>query len=228
MDSPREVFLSACADIAESLKPLGFKFAKSGPHALRKDGGFTYRIWFQSSHMNVVGAYVALWIHVKVLSTRLQQWRKSQPYALRTDDYVAGGQIGNLVPQHGWRNWNLADSSSRRIVITDAIQAVHGIAVPYFRQFENIPALVALLQREDLPAMHIVHALEFLLCFADVAAAERAMHRFLRSRAALLPQYHDHLREFQKAGFPAVRRTGFAYELAVATFAYGLTPASSA
>ena len=227
MDSPREVYLAACADVATSLVPLGFKFAKSGPHAQRKDGDFTYRVSFQSSHKNVADHSVALWIHSNVLSKRLAQWRTSQARTLGSGDYVAGGQIGNLVRPHRWRDWNLA-LEPRTDVIADATAAVRSIALPYFERFADVPSLCALLQREELPAMQVAHSIEFLLCFADRSAADATLSHFFRLRPELLADYHVYLREFQERGLPPVRRTGFAYELAFATVAYGLTPPNAA
>ena len=227
MDSPRDLYLAACTEIAASLSPLGFKFAKSGPHAQHKDEDFTYRVSFQSGHANIPGHYVALWIHATVWSKRLGEWRASQPHALGVGDGVAGGQIGNLVRPHGWRDWNLA-VSTRADVIADATSTVHSIALPYFERFADIPGLYALLQREELPAMDTARAIEFLLCFADRAAADTALSAFFQARPDLLADYHTHLQEFRQSGLPKVRRTGFAYELAFATVAYGLTPPNAA
>jgi len=222
MDLPRDLYLAACTEVAASLAPRGFKFAKSGPHAQCKDGDFTYRVSFQSSHKNVAGHFVALWIHANVQSKRLAEWRASQARTLGSGDYVAGGQIGNLVRPHGWRDWNLA-GSGMRAVVADATSTVHSIALPFFERFADVPSLCTLLQREELPAMHIAHAIEFLLCFADRSAANAALTSFFRPRPDLLADYHAHLREFRERGLPSVRRTGFAYELAFATVAYGLT-----
>jgi hypothetical protein len=227
MNSTRDLFLTACGEIAESLSPLGFKFAKSGPHTQRKDGDFTYRVAFQSSHKNVAGQYVALWIHVTVRSKRLAGWRASQPHALGVGDGVAGGQIGNLVRPHKWRDWNLATQTGAA-VIADATSTVHSIALPYFQRFADVESLCALLQREELPAMDTARAIEFLLCFADRSAADAALSTFFQARSDLLAQYHTHLAEFRHRGLPKVRRTGFAYELAFVTVAYGLTPPNAA
>jgi hypothetical protein len=227
MDSPRSLFLTACAEIAESLSPLGFKFAKSGLHTQRKDGDFIYRVAFQSSHKNIAGQYVALWIHATVWSKRLAEWRSSQPHALGVGDGVAGGQIGNLVRPHGWRDWNLA-TPTPAAVIADATSTVHSIALPYFERFADIPSLCALLQREELPAMDTARAIEFLLCFADRLAADSALSAFFRARPDLLADYDTHLQVFRESGLSKVRRTGFAYELAFVTVAYGLTPPNAA
>lgn len=227
MDTPRELFLAACTEIAGSLSSLGFKFAKSGPHAQRKDGDITYRVSFQSSYKNIPGHYVALWIHATVSSKLLAEWRASQPHALGVGGHVAGGQIGNLVRPHGWRDWNLA-GSAMRAVIADATSTVHSIALPYFERFSDIPGLCASLQGEELPAMDTARAIEFLLCFANHAAADTALSAFFRARPDLLADYHIHLREFRRSGLPKVHMTGFGYELAFVTVAYGLTPPDAA
>jgi hypothetical protein len=161
------------------------------------------------------------------MSKQLAEWRASQPCALGSGDYVAGGQIGNMVSPHGWRDWNLA-GSTRTSVIADATFAVQSIALPYFDRFSNIPSLCVMLQHEELPAMNIVHAIEFLLCFANRMAADAALNSFFRLRPDLLADYRIHLQEFKERGLPQVRRTGFAYELAFATVAYALTPPDAA
>jgi hypothetical protein len=113
-------------------------------------------------------------------------------------------------------------------VIAAAVSTVHSIALPYFEGFTDIPGLCALLQREELPAMDTPRAIEFLLCFADRAAADAALSAFFQARPDLLTPYQTHLQEFRQSGLPKVRRTGFAYELAFATVAYGLTPPNAA
>lgn len=229
MNTPRELYLAACTEIAESLSPLGFKFARSGPRAQRTDGEFTYRVSFQSSHKNISGHYVALWIHATVSSKRLGEWRASQAHTLGVSDGVAGGQIGNLLQAYGWRDWNLA-VPTRPAVIADAISAVYSIALPYFAKFADLRSLCALLQREELPAMRSTEAIEFLLCFADRSAADAALRSFFHRRSDLLADYCTHLQQFREGGLPQrqMRRTGFAYELAFATVAYGLTPPDAA
>jgi len=228
MEKPRELYLAACTEIAESLLPFGFKFARSGPHVQRKDAEFTYRVSFQSSHKNIPGSYVALWFHANVMSKRLAEWRASQMRALGSGDGLAGGQIGNLVRPHGWRDWNLA-GSTRPAVIADATSTLHSIALPYFDRFADISSLCVLLQREELPAMQIAHAIEFLLCFADRSAANDALSSFFRSHSDMLVSYRTHLQEFKQRSLPQrVLGSGYARELAFATVAYNLTPPSAA
>ena len=58
MQTTREIYLDACAQIGATLAPRAFKYAKSGPHALRAHGDFTFRVSFQSSMRNVAGQSV--------------------------------------------------------------------------------------------------------------------------------------------------------------------------
>src|SRR6516164_8329490 len=79
-ESPRDVYLAACASIGAYLEQsFGFTYSKSGPHTRRRSGDFTFQISFQSDRNNVAGERVGLWIHGNVQSTRLKKWRESQP-----------------------------------------------------------------------------------------------------------------------------------------------------
>jgi len=224
MESARDAFLSACESISATIAPIGFKYAKSGPHAVRKSSEFSYMIWFQSSGSNVAGTHVALWIHATVLSKRLLRWRASQPFPINSGDYVAGGQIGNLVKNHSWRNWDVADPQRRQAVVDDAADAVREIALPYFAQFDDIPALAAFLQDAEMPSMEIDRAIDFLACYADRAAASKALHRFITQRPDIRPQYFESLGRLRHEGISAVIGAGYAQKLALATVAYELTP----
>src|SRR5271166_3109415 len=73
-ESPRDVYQAACASIGLHLEDsFGFYFAKSGPHARRRAGDFTFQVSFQSDQNNVSGERVGLWIHGNVLSSRLKK-----------------------------------------------------------------------------------------------------------------------------------------------------------
>jgi hypothetical protein len=153
-ESPREVYLAACASIGAYLDEFfGFKYAKSGPHARRRSGDFTFQISFQSSHHNIAGEHVSLCIYGNVLSARIKKWRESQPLLHSSFDYVAGGQIDNLQADHCWLDWELADSRKRDEVIRDAIRAIEDLAFPYFARFEDLPSIVRI-SCQRRPASH--------------------------------------------------------------------------
>lgn len=227
-EPPREVFLAGCQHIADALAPDGFKYARSGPKLTRKTSEFSFQIYFQSSHHNISGELVAVWIHANVHSKRLGAWRAAQPHSPSSSDGVAGGQIGNLLPTASWMEWNLADPTHRAAALSDAIATIRRIALPYFAQFEDVPAFSERLICEDVPSMSMPLPIEFLLCFANRSTAEACLHRFLRTRPDILGQYHNDLATFRRDGLPSVVGTRYATALAYATIAYELTPPGTA
>jgi hypothetical protein len=224
MQTTREIYLDACAQIGATLAQRAFKYAKSGPHALRAHGDFTFRISFQSSVRNVAGQNVALWIHAIVRSKRLSLWRTTQPRSIRADDWVAGGQIGNLQHPPHWIDFNLAEPASRPATIANASSTIEHVALPFFASFEDVSGLCERLVTDDVPGLDAPLALEFLLCFGNKAQAEAAFHRFLRARPDILRQYHVEMERFRRDGLPSTLRSGYALQLAFATVAYGLKP----
>lgn len=215
-ESPREVHAAACAKIASHLSGRGYRFAKSGPHATRKHGDFTYQIGFQSSHKNVTGVSVKLWIHGTVFSKRLETWRSSHPH-LRVIDYVAGGQIGNLTDDTIWHDWNLADPNTRQATIDAAISAIESVAMPYFAQFDDIKVFLPKLQHSDVPSMPIDRVIEFLMCFADHQAARTAGANFLKRHPNLVNSYIRDLQRYADRGLDWSQPSGYARQLAFAS-----------
>ena len=51
-EAPRDVFLSVCAAIAKNFEPIGYKYAKSGPHMSKRVGDFKAEVSFWSSNYN--------------------------------------------------------------------------------------------------------------------------------------------------------------------------------
>jgi hypothetical protein len=227
-EPPRDVFLAGCQQIAEALAADGFTYARSGPRLTRKTRDFSFQIYFQSSPHNVRGELVVVWIHGNVCSKRLGEWLNTQPHSLRSNDGVAGGQIGNLLPTTSWMEWNLADPALRAATVSDAIATIRRIALPYFAQFDDVPAFCERLINDDIPSMSMPVPLEFLLCFSNRQRAEMCLHRFLCARPELLPQYHHELATLRRDGLPSAQRTGYAIQLAYATVAYELTPPGNA
>jgi hypothetical protein len=219
-ESPRDVYLAACASIGSYLEEsFGFQYSKSGPHARRRSGEFTFQISFQSDRNNVPGERVGLSIYGNVLSARIKKWRESQPL-LRSFDYVAGGQIGNLQTNQSWNDWDLADAGKRDEVIRDAIMAIEEIAFPYFAKFEDLPSLVEVLVNEDFPAMTIDRVVEFLMCFAGQSRARLAAVHFLRRRPDLVRAYQRDYARYAERGLGSEHPSGYAKQLAFASHAF--------
>jgi hypothetical protein len=219
-ESPREIFANSCSEIAGHFADRGYRFARSGPHASRRTGDFTFRIGFQSSHHNAEGSVVKLWIHATVLSNRLEQWRKSYP-ELRPINLVAGGQIGNLEDNAHWYDWNLADPFQRQSVIDEAIGKIESIALPYFARFERLDSLSIELQETDIPSMSIERVIEFLMCFADHGAARNAASKFLSRNPNLVTNYERDLDGYIEHGLKHKRPSGYAGHLAFASVLFG-------
>ena len=227
LDEPSVVYEAACAAIGQALAPAGFRYAKSGPHLRRNVGDFTHEISFQSSHHNVRGEYVALWIHAAVRSKSIKAWRRRQDPQIGWDR-VAGGQIGNLEPEPGWSEWNLADPETRSAAVNEAVGAIQRTILPFFALFVDRGAALTTLDTWPTPGVEPVPAIELALAYDDRARAQRLLQQFFHHHADLLPKYRTALLEFRSAGVPSYRPAGYAAELAKATIEYGLTPIAAA
>ena len=205
-ESPRDVYLTACAVIGAYLaESFGFKYLKSGPHARRKSGDFTFQISFQSDRNNIPGERVGMWIHGNVLHGA---------------DYIAGGQIGNLQVNHCWLDWELVDVTNRDELVRDAIGAIEELALPYFAKFEDLPSLFKLLVNEDLPAMSIDRVVEFLMRFADQSTARLAASSFLKRRPDLIGAFRRDFERYAASGLDSQHPSGYAQQLAFASYAF--------
>lgn len=123
-EKPRDVILRACETIAGQLKKDGFSFVKSGPKLKRVQGDRVFSILFQSDRNNIAGRRAAVWIHAGVQN-------------VGSATFIAGGQIGNLLPEPTWMEWDFADDKARESEIEDAVAAIRRIILPFFAQFEN-------------------------------------------------------------------------------------------
>jgi len=215
-DSPREIYLKACAEIATHFADLGFQYLKSGPCARKKLGGFTYQIGFQSSHNNSIGVTVKLWVAGTVFSKKLKSWRSSYP-ELQSTDVVAGGQIGNLVTDSSWYDWNLADPQTRSSTIASVVKAIESIAIPYFEQFDDLDSMVSRLQESDIPSMPIYCVIEYLMCFADRAAARIAATQYLIRNPRFVRSYQRSFARYAEHGLEYSRPSGEIARLALAS-----------
>ena len=221
-EAPRDVYLAGCRAIADALAPDGFTYAKSSQAMTRKRGDFAFRISFQSSHHNIAGELVALWIHAVVSSPTLKKWAKAHPnLSMDRWDRVAGGQIGNLAPRHSWMEWNLASPVDRDRQIADAIATIRRLALPYFALFEDVPSLVSRLTVEDIPSFNPDSVLDFLMGFGTPADALRAARRMLRRLPEAQQRYPAALAHFRDKGLPPHTTGHYGEVLAAATILFG-------
>ena len=216
VEAPREVYEDCCRRIAEAFEPDGYRYSKAAKHFTRSKGDFRFRVSFHSSHNNVAGELVVLWIHGNVLSPTLKKWR-GKHRALRPEfDFVAGGQIGNLRKDTGWEQWNLADPNRRAQQMESAIEQIRQIVFPYFALFEDIPTACQALVDDEFPSLEVIDMVDFLQCFGRPGQAREGASNFLGRHADRADAYGRALDRFTAGGIPDRIGTGSAEELAAA------------
>lgn len=222
-EEPREVFFSSCVAIAKPFEDRGFKFTRTSPHMTRRAGDWRFTVGFSSSHHNVADEHVALSIGAVVRSPRIKVWRAARAHpTLGFQDTIAGGQIGNLLPDKRWFDWELADPGRRPRVVKDAIATIESIALPYFALFESLDRLIPALEASAIGEIDIGRTIELLVFLGRKDSAQRAAIRFLELRRDLVAEYKKAIAEFDQKGLLGANRSGFANELAYAQRAYGL------
>lgn len=222
-ESPREIYLAGCKAIADALQADGYQYVPSGQKLRRKTRNFSYEVWFQSSQLNVQGERVILWIHSYVFSPVLKKWRISAN-ARSSSDYIAGGQIGNLVHAFSWMEWNLAAAVERGEQIAAASAAIKRLAYPYFAIFDDIPELVRRITADDIPAMDMESKVDSLLCFGSQPDVLAAAALLFQKRPEEREKFQAAFARFQAEGMPPPQRklTAPGEVLAAAAITYGL------
>jgi len=90
----------------------------------RVQEGRVHSILFQSDRNNIPGRRAAVWIHAGVQN-------------VGSPKFIDGGQIGNLLAEPTWMEWDFADESAREAEIDDAVAAIRRIILPFFAEFDN-------------------------------------------------------------------------------------------
>ncbi|MDX8530740.1 DUF4304 domain-containing protein [Mesorhizobium sp. VK25A] len=160
---PKQVFLDGCQQVSSCLEPMGFRFAKSGPHVSRRAGDWTFKISFQSSNLNVAGEYVELTVHASVSSKELRAWDECSAWPAGANEWVAGGQLGNLRLPRKWRTWNIAGPITRQAQISNVVANIKTIILPFFERFSAPQELAQEVAISDVPGFERPeHAIRFV------------------------------------------------------------------
>ena len=219
-----QVYAAACAEVASHFEPLGFEYAKSGPHFTRRSGDFRYRVSFQSSYLNVSGRHVALLVQVGVFCRPLKAWRSRQAHPYGKGDIVAGGLVGNLLQDHPYIQWELGDERDRSDAIRDIVETIRTIALPYFERFSDPRTLASWLRSNELPGIWPGVAVEFVDFYEGPDGASAVVSSHLRRHARFVPDFIASCRRFAEEGFPLYFPTKIAEQLAWVVVSYGLHP----
>lgn len=185
-DEPaRGVYKTSCLQIGDALVPHGFKYIRSRQCCTAKPDRFVNEIAFRSSHFNVSGQHVQLWMYATVASPELQAWRAERLPPERATAHVAGGMVHLLGTEFAWLQWELANPSDRQDTIQDAIAFIQANVLPYFGKFEDTASLLRELASAEVPAFDLVSAVEFSYCFGGKRHAQSTLDRFIRDRPDL-------------------------------------------
>jgi hypothetical protein len=149
-ENTREIYLSACEKIANVYTPYGFKYSKSGQHLRfkQKSSEFIFQISFSSSRYNIPNENIAIGVCANVLSHGFKKWRTENKIELNVkndiqiNEYIAGGNIGNLRKEHKYLKWNIGKIETRENEIDDIIENINKLAIPFFHCFSDIDKLI--------------------------------------------------------------------------------------
>jgi hypothetical protein len=270
-ERPRDILSAACAEIAESFGPAGFRYLRSKRKIVRREGDLRFEIVFATSRRNyavrpdaheattealreysrkhnltiteesveqMLQGSVRLSLRAHVYSARLQTWRSSQPGPLRTDDYVAGDEIGRLRTPPHLEDFNLAPKPTRQQSVVEATVLAHEVALPFFDRFRRPAHLIDRLLESDLPGFWEALAFDYVLCFGGRHLGLELLARRLSGDNDLTRRFVELLPSFQTAeyrelaarqcaqGLPLGGHQERAGRLATIAAAYGLDASS--
>jgi hypothetical protein len=200
--------MGACGAIAESLKADGYDFFRSGPKLKRTIGDLTFEILFQSDRNNIAGRRAAVWIHAGVSSAKFAKWRAAHPSSwIRltggTGGVIAGGQIGNLIDDLTWMEWDFADGLKRSTEVDSAIMSIRQVILPFFALFEDEANAVRVLSRRD--TFNVSWLVEYALMAFGLESAEAACRSFLAANPQVRASFESAFSRFSEYGVPNYR-----------------------
>jgi hypothetical protein len=148
-ENSREIYLSACENIANFYLPYGFKYSKSGQHLTlkQKDNEFIYKISFNSSHYNIPGVNIEISVFANILSHKYKKWKLENKNKLNLkndvelNEYICGGNIGNLREKRKYLKWNIGKTETREKEMENIIDNINELAIPFFHHFDDIKKL---------------------------------------------------------------------------------------
>jgi hypothetical protein len=148
-ENTREIYLSACENIANVYFPYGFKYSKSRQHLTlkQKDTEFIYKISFWSSHYNVPGENIVIAVCANILSHKYKRWKLENKNSLNLktkmelNEYICGGNIGNIRKDRKYLKWNIGKIETREKEIENIIDNINKLVIPFFQHFNNMDKL---------------------------------------------------------------------------------------
>lgn len=188
----KHVFQQSCSTIAKHFESAGFTYLKSRQSCRKRIADFDFNIGFLTNSSNVAGAHVDLSVSATVSSPKLKKFRAKYPLLILRP-FIAGGHLGRLQERPSKLSWELANPALRDEVVSDVIQAIETMALPYFAQFDELSTLIPRIVDDEIEAFETRDVIDFLMCFADWRSARLAAKNFYSRRPNFISQYKKHL-----------------------------------
>ena len=153
---------------------------------------------------DLLGGSVHLDLRACVCSAELKKWRSSQVAKLRTDDFVAGDELGRLRTPPKVQNFNLASTATRQQSIVEAAALAHEVALPFFDQFREPASLITRLLEADPPGFWEATTFDYVLCFGGRRLGVELLRRRLAGDSELRRRFVELLPVFQGLGYQAL------------------------
>jgi hypothetical protein len=226
-ERPADVAARCLAVVAEDFSAEGYSARANGRRLVKRDGDFTYEIWFQLDRDNYAGGRVAIWTHAMIGSLKLRGWRTHNRPPWIEPGYpfsgFAGGQIGNLRAPRTWMEWDLADPASRAVTVRDLISAIRQIVLPFFGKFSD-PGSVMEVLSEEKELLPPTWAIEFAQAHFGYESANLAAKMILAKEAGLVEPVRTAIELYRKEGLPQAINGDLASDLAAMIVFLALDP----
>ena len=218
VEAPREVYLAACAHVADV---LGYRFSKSAATATKQAGDNRFRLVFQSDRNNVAGLHVRMLVHAGAENAAFKRWEVATAWPLQARGLILGGQIGNLQARPDWLSWEISEPSTREMRIGDLIEQVRRLAFPLFERCLDLDAFARDLAQEPVAGVYEAHAVGLCAWRLGPAAAEGCLDAHLDIYAELRREFREERGRLTSGGAPSQFRSS-ASDLARIAVAYGI------
>jgi hypothetical protein len=226
-DRPADVAGKCLAVVAANLGPEGYASRARGRRLVKRDGDFTYEIFFQLDRHNYAGGRVAVWTHASIGSLELRRWRtlNRMPWGGLPSSHFAGGQIGNLRLPRAWMTWDFADPTAREATIHDLIGAIRQIVFPFFAMFEDRDAVMRVFERAEL--LGATDAIEYAQAHFGREGANRILRSFLAKEPGVIEPFLSAVDLYRREGLPLGHNGETASALAAMAVFLALDPFGS-
>ena len=220
-ERPREVYLTACSQIAQGFEPLGFRYFRSKQKLLRREGDFVCDIQFQSSPRNFLipaeqRDSVAEQMldygeqhNLRFTSHEIDDLRQRSIHlqmaatvrCKRLQEWRAAQTCplrkDDHVADRRFGSFNLAPLMTREQSIVEAGVLARQTALPFFDLFKNPADLVGRVMEKEVPGFWEVPAFDFVLCFGGRELASEMLQRVLESDSSLKSRFVELLPRYQ-------------------------------